>query len=78
MRSGWLHARGAFDKSDHAYIVDQQEQQRHVEEEMVDRERAEFAAGRARAEQEAEERRTSATTAAQGAVKSGAGKKHER
>lgn len=63
-RAGWLSARGAFDKGDQAYMRDQEEQARHLEEAMADRELQQFAAARRRAEQEEELKRQRAASSA--------------
>lgn len=46
---GYVYAKGAFDRGDQAYLKEQEERRRHVEEAVADRERAEFLAARARA-----------------------------
>jgi hypothetical protein len=48
-RGGWLMARGAFDRGDHAYMKEDEDRRRHAEEAQRDRERREFEEARARA-----------------------------
>ncbi len=65
-RSGWLFARGAFDKGDLLYLRDEEERLRHSEQMMEQAERDAFAAARQRVEEEEEEerRRVAAVAAA--------------
>ena len=75
VRAGFLFARGAFDKGDQAYIKEQEERNRHAEEAMHERERAEFMAARARAEAEERRKAEESLARAQQAHKAAAGKK---
>lgn len=59
-QQGWLFGRGAFDKADLLYLRDTMEQQRHMELELRDNERNQFAAMRARLEKEQDEQRPAA------------------
>lgn len=45
---GYVHAKGAFDKADQAYLRDAEERRKYVEEALVEKERAEFLAAQAR------------------------------
>jgi hypothetical protein len=47
---GYVYAKGAFDRGDQAYLKEQEERRRHVEEAVAERERAEFVTARARAQ----------------------------
>ena len=56
-RAGWLAPRGAFDKGDQAYIREQEERERHMEEAMHAQESNAFLAATARAKEAEEEAR---------------------
>ncbi|CAD7696348.1 unnamed protein product [Ostreobium quekettii] len=51
-QQGWLFGRGAFDKGDLLYLRDEAERQRHAELELRDSEKTQFAALRAKFEQQ--------------------------
>jgi hypothetical protein len=74
--AGWLFARGAFDKGDQAYQLDQQEKAQHAEEARLERERSQFLAARA-ATLEEDERRAAAAAGAAGARAANARKQRE-
>jgi hypothetical protein len=46
---GYLHAKGAFDKEDQAYLRDAEERRKYVEEALAEREKAEFLEAQAKA-----------------------------
>jgi len=60
-QAGFLFSKGAFDKGDFAYMREEEDRQRHVEEAMAEQELTEFAAARLRVEQEEKKRKEKAS-----------------